>query len=160
MAHDTPPETPPACGVTKAPKYKRLTYQQLRIARDLYREGKSQVQIAQVLGCTQQTVSDALKALGDDTTDLAIDVAKSKAYRRVRRLSVWSETRDKLGLESTKELNRIAGIGQDAANKGDSGNQVLIQIGVAQAPQVTAAGAKVVSITPSNQAQFQQVLEP
>ena len=131
-AHSEPP----------ARAYKRLTYQQLRIVRDLYREGKTQVEIAQVLGVNQTTISRAIRNLVEDSSDLAQDYAKATAYRRARRLNGWSKHRDKVGLDAAKHLDNLAGL----TNTSSGGNapQVLVQIGVSGVPLVSDQGAKVV----------------
>ena len=142
MSEPQPTETLPACSPPPEPAYRRLTYQQMRIARDLSREGKSQVQIAEVLGCTQQTVSRALQAIAEDSTDLAIDAAKASAFRRARRLASWSETRDKIGLDAAKHLDNIAGLGE----KSNQINNIAIVLGVgAGVPGQPVLEAKVVS---------------
>lgn len=115
-AHTDPPRD-------DGPGYKRLTHAQLALVLALRREGKSQVEIAQTLGVTQPSISRALQHFGTDTTDLAVEHAKARAYRRIRRLDAWTERRDKVGLEAAKELNRIAGMGE--GSKGPT-----VQVGI------------------------------
>ena len=134
------PTAPAFCAEDAPRAFKRLTYRQVRLVRDLAREGTTQAEIAQVVGSTQQNISYCLRHLAEDTTDLAQDVAKASAYRRARRLDAWSRNRDKIGLDAAKQLDAIAGLGQ---NSSPINNFVGIQIGVGQAPELTERGAKV-----------------
>jgi hypothetical protein len=160
MAHDAPPETLPAhMPPGDEANYKRLSgnLPAIRQVLVLAKAGVRQATIAQQFGCHQSTISRIVSTLTEDTTALAVDVAKADAFDRTLALRKRRRKLDKVGLDSSKQLDRIAGIGQSVDSKGDVGNQVLIQIGLAQAPQVTAAGAKVVSIISPGSAQLPEV---
>lgn len=123
--------------------YQRLTYRGIRLARDLRSQHKTQTEIAQILGVSQPAISQALKEIGDDSTDLAVELAKGTAYRRARRLNAWSKKRDKVGLDSSKHLDAIAGI----TEKSNPVNQIAIVLGVTvQAPSGPMDEAKVLVV--------------
>jgi biotin operon repressor len=77
-------ETSPA--VTKAkppahtPKYRRLTRTDVALLLQLSKEGRTQVEIAQRLGCDQSAVSKWLKSL-EDTTEVAKSYLRGSALR-------------------------------------------------------------------------------
>jgi hypothetical protein len=105
----TPPQTQ---------SYRRLTQSQLGIVLALHKEGKTQVQIAEAIGCHQTSVSQALERLGVDTIELAKHRATSSAYKRVARMDAWSKKRDSIGLKAAQELNQIAGLTGTIDSKG------------------------------------------
>jgi hypothetical protein len=83
-------ETPkPAC--EKA--YRRLTNEDRVLALQLRERGRTQAQIAQELGCTQQAVSLWLKS-ATDTTELASLYLKGQALRVARNVVEKGRTRD------------------------------------------------------------------
>jgi DNA-binding CsgD family transcriptional regulator len=120
-----PPEAPLAPRQTPEPIYKRLTHRQLGIILALSQEGKTQVQIAQTLGCDQRTVGRALQKLGTDTTELAKHEARKSAYsvaRRLTRIAVKSSDED-AAIKAGKTLWQAAGVIQ-------SGQQVTVNTAV------------------------------
>lgn len=93
------------------PKYKRITEQQLRTLLALSRAGKTQVEISQVLGCTQGTVSRWLDQF-QDTRDEATQYLRSKALpmamnvARRGRPDVQLKALQGLGVAAETEQNR------------------------------------------------------
>jgi DNA-binding CsgD family transcriptional regulator len=135
-------EIAPAHSGVPAPKYKRLTQAQLGIILALSREGKTQTEIAQVLGVTQPTISDAIKSLGVDSTELAIHTAKSRAYRAVRRLdAITQKGKDEHAIKASSKLLEVAGV----LNGDSKGVSVGVQVIIGDGPD-PLAGAKVVNV--------------
>jgi DNA-binding CsgD family transcriptional regulator len=138
-------ETAPSPRLQHTPKYKRLTQAQLGIILALTREGKTQTQIAQVIGCDQKAVSDALRALGTDSTELAVHRAKSSSYRAVKRLdAVVRKGSDDHAIKASSKLLEVAGV----LNGDSKGVSVGVQVIIGDGPD-PLAGAKVVSVCTS-----------
>ena len=90
--------------VAHTPKYDRLTRADLEILRTMRKAGKTQLEIAQALGCTQGTVSKWLTAL-TDTTDIAREYLGGQALRMAKHVVRKGQARDHVKvLEGLKVL--------------------------------------------------------
>lgn len=69
------------------PAYKRLTQTQEALIVNLSRDGFTQTQIAQQIGCSQPAVSDVLRAF-EDTRDLARLKLRNAAQRLAERVII------------------------------------------------------------------------
>lgn len=113
------------------PKYRRLQAKQLRALLALHRAGKTQVEIAQALGCSQPTVSEWLADL-QDTRDEASQYLRGKALDMALNVA-------RRGNPEThrKTLENIEVLSAEQNNRG-----VVINIAGASSVQVgIAAGA-------------------
>ena len=77
--------TAPDTDTAHTPRYKRLTRSDLEILRTMHKAGKSQVSIAETLGCTQGTVSKWLTSL-TDSTELAKEYLRGEALTMARNI--------------------------------------------------------------------------
>ena len=84
------------------PKYRRLTDVDRALILRLYDKGRTQVQIAQHLGCAQSTVSDVLDAF-KDTTGEAKRYLRGQSLRMAR--SIVSKGRASDHVAALKGLN-------------------------------------------------------
>jgi hypothetical protein len=146
--------------IGQGPTYKRLTIEDIGLILKWTDEGKTQVEIAQRLGKSQAAISLVLKKIGNDSSQVAKRLLNARSYKSAIRVAhIAEKSRDEdAALKAAKLVLSAAGVTADA--KGDSGNQVYIQIGVAQIPQRTATGAKVDIITTAQTPRLQQVVEP
>jgi uncharacterized protein YjcR len=108
----------PDTGPAYVPSYKRITPQQRLLIRQLHREGKSQPEIAQILGCSQPTISKWLAEFIDTTSD-ANEFLRNKALAMAKDI-------EKNGKPDVK-LKALQGLGVASENSG--GPAVVIQIG-------------------------------
>ena len=117
------------------PAYKRLTQEQIIALRDLHKLGKTQVQIAETLGCDQKTVSRWLAAF-TDTTDTATAYLRGNALRMAKNVVQKGQARD--------HIAALKGIG--VLEQDQSGTQIAIGISLPGmptfAPSVTVAERK------------------
>jgi predicted transcriptional regulator len=122
-----PLETPQACEPPPNKGVRHLTIAQLGRVLELNAEGHSQAKIGQMLGCSQQTISDALRRLGGDTTRLATHHAKAKAYAAARRLArITAEGKDEHAIKAAGKLLEVAGVTDNGKSKQDIGIQVIV----------------------------------
>ena len=115
------------------PKYDRLTRSDLEALLALKKAGKTQVEIAQALGCSQGTVSKWLSQL-TDSTDLAKEYLRGSALRMAKNVVRNGRARDHIqALKGLKVLE-------------DDGRDIKIAIGV------SLPGLSIQSETDRNQA--------
>ena len=107
-------------GVVKRPHYKRVSLRQEAKIYRLALEGHTQVQIAQLLGVNQSSVSRILSDWGD-TKQAAQDYLASKALDVAARAVTESDPLDLL-----ERIDVVKGKGGDK-----SGSGLTIQIGIA-----------------------------
>lgn len=100
------------------PAYKRLTRSDLALLLKMHKDGKSQVEIAQALDCSQGTVSKWLSQLAD-TTDVAKEYLAAQSFRMAKNIVTKGLARDHVA--TLKGLNVLA----EERSAG-----VVIQIGV------------------------------
>ena len=104
--------------VTDKPDYSRLSRSDVGVLLKLKRDGLTQAEIAQRLGCTQSTVSKWLTDL-TDTTEPAKEFLKGSALRMAENIVKKGRAADHVA--ALKGLSVL----QEQANAG-----VVIQIGV------------------------------
>lgn len=92
------------------PAYKRLTQEQLVALLDLRKLGKTQVEIAETLGCDQATVSRALHQF-TDTTEPATAYLRGSALRMAKNVVRKGHARD--------HIAALKGIGVLEADRSD-----------------------------------------
>ena len=92
------------------PAYKRLTHDQLVALLDLRKLGKTQVEIAETLGCDQATVSRAIRQF-TDTTEQATAYLRGKALHMAKNVVKTGQARDHI--QALKGLNVLAEDGRD-----------------------------------------------
>lgn len=102
-----------------SPRYKRVQQQQLVAMLQLHKLGKTQTEIAQVVGCDQKTVSRWLEQF-QDTTDHANAYLRGNALR-------MAQTVVKKGKPDV-QLKALQGLG--VASQGTEQKGVTIQIGI------------------------------
>lgn len=98
--------------------YKHLTHDKLRLLCELRRNGKTQTEIAQILGCDQRTVSRWLHDLTDSRDD-ATAYLRASALRMAR--NVVRKGKPDVQLKALQGLGVAADV--------DAGPRVVIQIG-------------------------------
>lgn len=108
-----------AAPVKSKPDYTRLSQTDVGVLLKLHRDGLTQVQIAQRLGCSQKTVSKWL-------TDLTDSAETAKVYLRGKALQM-AENVVKRGMarDHVATLKGIGVLADDSANQG-----VIYQIGI------------------------------
>ena len=91
------------------PKYERLTRADLDVLLAMKKANKTQVEIAQALGCSQGTVSKWLNAL-TDSTDVAREYLRGKALHMAKNVVRKGQARDHIqalkGLRVLEDDNR------------------------------------------------------
>ena len=92
------------------PAYKRLTQEQIIAMLDLRKLGKTQVEIAETLGCDQASVSRALRQF-TDTTEQATAYLRGKALHMAKNVVKTGQARDHI--QALKGLNVLAEDGRD-----------------------------------------------
>jgi hypothetical protein len=103
-----------------------LTDEEYALIRGWHHEGRPITFIARKLDRRWHTIAEAIKRLElPSTVDAARSAAESTAYDRVQKLTRWTNKRDRVGLEAVKELNKVAGLGQEQAQT-TVGVQVVI----------------------------------
>jgi hypothetical protein len=75
------------------PRYKRLTSDDLAILHTMLKAGKTQVEVAETLGCDQSVVSRWAKTL-IDTTDVASTYLRGSALRMAKNVVNKGQARD------------------------------------------------------------------
>lgn len=127
-----PTETLPA----PKPRYKRITQDQLRMLLPLRRQGKTQTEIAHILGCDQKTVSRWLADLTDSTED-------ATAYLRGKALPMAQNIVRKG--KPDVQLKALQGLGVAAESESKQGVTVIVggsaQVQVNLSPQVLSVQA-------------------
>ena len=101
------------------PAYKRLTQDQLLAIVDLRKLGKTQAEIAQTLGCTQQAVSDWLRKTAD-STEAASLYLRGQSLRMAKNVVQKGQARDHI-----QALKGIGVLADDHVGQG-----LVIQIGI------------------------------
>ncbi len=114
------------------PKYKRLTDDQRIAILQLDKTGKSQVEIAQVIGCDQGTVSRWLSQCQDSTAQ-ASTYLRGSALRMARNVVSRGQARD--------HIQALKGIGVLEADD----RSIQIQVGVALPGMTFASNPSTVS---------------
>ena len=116
---------------THEPKYKRLTHdQQLAILR-LHKLGKTQPEIAQVIGCHQTSVCRWLQAC-DDSTAEATAFLRGQALPMAQSIVKYGKAADKVNvLKGINVIEQTAATGL-TIQIGGAGE---VKIGVLMAPQ-------------------------
>lgn len=127
-----PDETPTAeTAAAPTPKYKRLTQAQQLSALQLSKLGKTQTEIAQVLGCDQTSIGRWLAACRDTTVE-ATAYAKGSALRLTQNVVRKGKPADHLQL--LKGIGVLAEQPQQGLNIFIGGNQVDVQISPSPVP--------------------------
>jgi len=91
--------------------YKRVTPEIAGVIRRLRRLGKTQVQIADAIGMSQGTVSSWLRALSDDSTEDARQLAKNQALTATLKLvKQIDDTDPRVSQGAAKGIVAIAGV--------------------------------------------------
>jgi DNA-binding Lrp family transcriptional regulator len=113
------------------PKYARLTRSDLEILRSMHKAGKTQLEIAQALGCTQPTVSKWIASL-TDSTDIAKEYLRGSALRMAENIVKKGRASDHVAalkglsvLEEERSAGLVVQIGVKASD---------VSITLAQAP--------------------------
>lgn len=88
---ETLQDVAPANTGAPPPAYERLDTEKLALLLRWSSDGLTQVEIAQRLGCSQPAVSQALKRIGPDATELASAYFRGRAYKVARRMSRIAE---------------------------------------------------------------------
>ncbi len=114
-------------------KYSRLTRDDLDVLLAMKKAGKTQVEIAQALGCTQGTVSKWITAL-TDSTDLAKEYLRGKALHMAKNVVKTGQARD--------HIAALKGVGVLAD---DPTQGLVIQIGIKDSDVTFASGAQALS---------------
>ena len=137
-------DTLPADSHTPAePKERRkLRASDIALIWRWHQEGRTQAFIANKLGCHQTTISKQLTALDCDTTDVARQLLRAKAYRAATRISALLGKENKVGLDAAKFTLQANNIGVDRESAGTV--QVLVNVGLPGLPTVETAQAKVI----------------
>ena len=123
MSESLTPQAPPK----PIRDYSRLSRTEESLILQLHAEGKTQVAIAQVLGCSQPTVSAVLKAYSD-TKFLAKRVLDNSAIALAERVVKHANVAE--SLDVLERIDVIAPKKQDAGRSG----QVTIVIGMPGQP--------------------------
>jgi transcriptional regulator with XRE-family HTH domain len=93
-------------GTTSKPDYSRLTQAEIKLIFELRKDGLTQTEIAQRLGCSQRTVSEWLADL-DDTTEVANLYLRGKALHMAKNVVQNGQARDHIrALEGVGALER------------------------------------------------------
>ena len=109
------------------PDRTRLTDDDKVLILQLASAGKTQVEIAQVVGCDQTTVSRCLTKFSP-TTKLAESRAHNLSLKMIESLNRASKAAEKKGLSAPQTaILEVAGLG---GKKEDPGPRVIVQIGV------------------------------
>jgi hypothetical protein len=141
---------PPAlCESGGSTAHKGFSTAELSTLVKMLKAGKTQAQIAQALGCSQQNVSYHLQQLGSDTRELAEYVMDASLFDDAQRLdAVVKKGKDGDAVKAIK-LKWQARKVVDSTTSGNA-HQVLVQVGVSGIPVMTAQGAKVSVLTSSS----------
>lgn len=135
-------------GQERTPDYSRLTRAEVASILSLSRAGKTQVEIAQALGCNHSTVSRWLADL-EDTTELAKHKLRSAAVDFVDRVVKDADVE-----QSLEVLDRI---GVAEKRQTQSGNaQVQILIGMPGSPAGPDPLASICSVSHNGSYQTQR----
>jgi hypothetical protein len=130
--------TPPRSKTPRKP-VKRLTQEEVGLVLKLSRDGLTQVQIAQRLGCDQKTVSNWLKDL-TDTTDTA------KSYLRGQSLKMAQNI-----VRKGRATDHVAALKGLSVLQEDRSAGLVVQIGIKDSDvQVSLGGTTQLSPVPRN----------
>ena len=135
MTPDTLQPTPESYTDALTKREGKFTQAELGLILHLSSEGKTQVEIAQRLACSQAAISKALKRLGVDTTTLAEHHFKSRSYfvaRRLTRIAEKSEDEDAAIKAGGKALEAAGLTGQRVSGSGAV--QIQVNVGMPGQP--------------------------
>ena len=122
------------------PKYRRLTDVDRAFILRLHDKGRTQVEIAQQVGCAQSTVSEVLDAFGD-TTPEAKRYLRGQALRMARNIVEEGQAKDHVA--ALKGLSVLADdVSQGLTIQiGGDGHDIKIALLSPPVAQVTGEGA-------------------
>jgi predicted transcriptional regulator len=124
MAHETPQNDAALCSHQALTANKNLSTAELALMVKMHKAGKTQTQIAQALGCSQQNVSYHLQQLGSDTRELAEYVLDAGLYQDALRLrDITEKGNDDNAVKAIKLKWQARGVIQ-------SGQQVTVNTAV------------------------------
>jgi Homeodomain-like domain len=131
---DTPESQEPG---THPSKYARLSRRDLSALLRMHRDGLSQEQIAQHLGCTQCTVSRWLIEL-TDSTDVAKDYLRAQSFRMARNIVRHGKPRDHVNtLQGLEVLRQPQGAQLVVIVGGQDPITIATELVPTQTPQLT-----------------------
>lgn len=125
-----PPDEPQRTDISK---YSRLTRTDLGVLLKLKRDGLSQVEIAQRLGCTQSTVSKWWNEFAD-TTDVSKEYLRAQAFRMSKNI-----VRNGRAADHVKTLEGLDVLSNQEVKGGLTivvGGSAQVQINIGTKPEV------------------------